>query len=215
MDFHSRDRYRHVVEEIAEPNGEAQVRVALKAIESARQAAELKGTSDRAAHVGYHLIGPGRAGLETDVAHRPKAGERLRRFGFAHATAAYLGGIGVLTGLGIFAAYAYALSSGAPGLAVPAALLALIPSSELATLVIQRLVAALVPPHRLPRLDLENGVPESARTLVVIPRSSAAWEASSTFSSTWRCRLSATSIRRSTSDSERLQGRKDGGRRGR
>ncbi len=169
MDFQSRDRYRHVVEEIAEPNGEAQVRVALKAIESARQAAELKGAGDRAAHVGYHLIGPGRAGLEIDVAHRPKAGERLHRFAMAHATAAYLGGIGILTGFGVFAAYAYALSSGAPGLAVPAALLALIPSSELATLVIQRLVAALVPPHRLPRLDLENGVPEGARTLVVIP----------------------------------------------
>jgi cyclic beta-1,2-glucan synthetase len=169
MDFQSRDRYRHVVEELAEPNGEAQVRVALKAVESARQAAELKGTADRAAHVGSHLIGPGRAGLEIDVAHRPKAGERLRRFAFAHATAAYLGGIGVLTGLGVFAAFAYALSSGAPGLAFPAALLVLIPSSELATLVIQRLVAALVPPRRLPRLDLEDGIPESARTLVVIP----------------------------------------------
>ena len=169
MDFQSRDRYRHVVEEIAEPSGEAQVRVALRAVESARQAAELKGTSDRAAHVGYHLIGPGRAGLEIDVAHRPKAGERLHRFALAHATTAYLGGIGVLTALGVFAAFAYARASGAPGLAVPAALLALIPSSELATLVIQRIVAALVPPHRLPRLDLENGVPESARTLVVIP----------------------------------------------
>ena len=169
MDFQSRDRYRHVVEEIAEPNGEAQVRVALRAVESARQAAELKGTGDRSAHVGYHLIGPGRAGLEIDVAHHPKAGERLRRFAFAHATAAYLGGIGVLTGLGVFAAFAYAGTSGAPALAIPAALLALIPSSELATLVLQRLVAALVPPHRLPRLELEDGVPESARTLVVIP----------------------------------------------
>ncbi|MEO6487555.1 MAG: carbohydrate-binding protein, partial [Thermoanaerobaculia bacterium] len=63
MDFQSRDRYRHVVEEIAEPNGEAQVRVALRAVESARAVAELKGTRDRAAHVGHHLIGSGRAGL--------------------------------------------------------------------------------------------------------------------------------------------------------
>lgn len=169
MDFQSRDRYRHVVEELAEPNGEAQVRVALRAVESARQAAELKGTADRAAHVGHHLIGPGRAGLEIDVAHHPKVGARIRRFAFTHATAAYAGGIAALTGLGVLVAFLYAQASGGPGLALAAALLALLPSSELATLVVQRLVAALVPPHRLPRLELEDGVPESARTMVVIP----------------------------------------------
>ena len=42
MDFLSRDRYRQAVEELAEPTGEAQLRVALRSVESARQAAELK-----------------------------------------------------------------------------------------------------------------------------------------------------------------------------
>ena len=51
MDFASRDRYRHAVEELAEPIGEAQMRVALRSVESARQAAE-KDPADRAAHVG-------------------------------------------------------------------------------------------------------------------------------------------------------------------
>ena len=46
MDFQSRDRYRQAVEELAEPTGEAQVRVALRAVESARQAAERKGIGD-------------------------------------------------------------------------------------------------------------------------------------------------------------------------
>ena len=49
MDFQSRDRYRHAVEELAEPTGEAQVRVALRAIESARQAAETQGLESGAA----------------------------------------------------------------------------------------------------------------------------------------------------------------------
>ena len=39
MDFLSRDRQRQAVEELAAPNGDAQVRVALRAVESARQAA--------------------------------------------------------------------------------------------------------------------------------------------------------------------------------
>ncbi|HEX7580600.1 MAG TPA: carbohydrate-binding protein, partial [Thermoanaerobaculia bacterium] len=98
MDFQSRDRYRHAVEELAEPTGEAQVRVALRAVESARQGAEKGGTGDRAAHVGYHLIGRGRSGLEIDVAHRPSLLRRLQRTIFAHATGVYLGGIGLVTG---------------------------------------------------------------------------------------------------------------------
>jgi cyclic beta-1,2-glucan synthetase len=169
MDFQSRDRYRQAVEEIAEPTGEAQVRVALRAVESARQTAERCGTGDKAAHVGHHLIGPGRPGLEIDVAFEPGPLQRLRRFSFAHATATYLGSVGLLTALGVLAAIAYVRSSGAPEIALPAALLALIPASELAVLIVQRLVAALVPPRRLPRLDLVDGVPGSARTMVVVP----------------------------------------------
>ncbi|HWN82805.1 MAG TPA: hypothetical protein VNM87_11955, partial [Candidatus Udaeobacter sp.] len=57
MDFASRDRYRQAVEELAEPSGEAQIRVALRAIESSRQAAE-GGSGDAVRHIGYHLIGP-------------------------------------------------------------------------------------------------------------------------------------------------------------
>jgi cyclic beta-1,2-glucan synthetase len=38
MDFRSRDRYRHAVEELARPTGEAQLLLALKSVERARQA---------------------------------------------------------------------------------------------------------------------------------------------------------------------------------
>ncbi|MBI5444394.1 MAG: carbohydrate-binding protein, partial [Deltaproteobacteria bacterium] len=123
MDFQSRDRYRHSVEELAEPTGEAQVRVALRAVESARQAAEKRGTSDRTAHVGYHLIGRGLPGLEIDVAHSPSLLRRFQRALFAHATGLYLGGIGLVTGLGMLAAYTYVQTSDHPAMALPAALL--------------------------------------------------------------------------------------------
>ena len=169
MDFASRDRYRHAVEDLADPTGEAQVRVALRAVESARRAAEREGVGGKAAHVGHHLIGPGRRGLEIDVAYRPRLARRLRRWVFAHATAAYLGGIGLLTGLGVATAYAYAGMAGGAGMAAAAALFALIPASELATLLVQRIVAAIVPPRRLPRLDFSEGIPEGARTMVAVP----------------------------------------------
>ncbi len=180
MDFASRDRYRHAVEDLAGADqktdaGEAQVRVALRTVESARRAAERQGAGDNAAHVGHHLIGPGRRGLEVDVAFRPRLAKRLRRWASAHATLGYLGGISLLTGAGVLGAYTYAgLSSAegaadAAGPALAAALLALVPASELAVLLVQRLVAALVQPRRLPRLEFVEGIPENARTMVVVP----------------------------------------------
>ena len=67
---------------------------------------------------------------------------------------------------------------------------------------VQRLAARLAPPRRLPRLDFSAGVPEDARTLVVVPTlltSVRGRRAAS--SSTSRCWRSATSTRTSTSRS--------------
>ena len=69
MDFHSRDRQRRAVEVLAEPDGDAQVRVALRAVESAREGAA--SGAARSAHVGYHLIGGGRSRFESHVAFQP------------------------------------------------------------------------------------------------------------------------------------------------
>jgi cyclic beta-1,2-glucan synthetase len=170
MEFLTRDRYRQAAEALAGPTGEAQVRVALRAVESAREAAEADGPGARAAHVGHHLIGKGRLELEADVAFRPRLGSRLRRFAFAHATAAYLGTIALATAALVAAAAGYArFAGGSTWAQLGAALLVLLPASEVAIALVQRLAARLAPPRRLPRLDLSEGVPEDARTLVVVP----------------------------------------------
>jgi len=170
MDFLSRDRYRQAVEELADASGESQLRVALRAVESARQAAETGSTASRAAHVGYHLIGKARRDLETDLAYRPGLAKRLRRFCFAHATGIYLGTIGVLVALLVGLGVAYSRCYAAPlWVQLGVGLLLLIPASELAIAVIQRLTASFIPPWRLPRLDFQAGLPEAARTVVVVP----------------------------------------------
>ena len=170
MEFLSRDRYRQAVEELAERTGEAQVRVALRAVESAREVAESEGPGARAAHVGHHLIGKGRPELEADVAWRPGPRRSLRRFAFAHASAAYLGTIALATAALVAAGVAYARHQGGSTWAqVGVALLLLLPASEVAIALVQRLAARLAPPRRLPRLDLSEGLPEDARTLVVVP----------------------------------------------
>ncbi len=170
MDFTSRDRYRHAIEELAEPTGEAQVRVALRAIESARQAAEQQGLESIAAHVGHHLIARGRRELEIDVAYYPVFKQRVRRALFARATLFYLGSITLLTALGAMLAATVARAAGAREWELFwVTIIMLIPASEFAVALMHRVVHRISKPRPLPRLDLRGGVPEAARTMVIVP----------------------------------------------
>ena len=168
MDFASRDRYRHAVEELAEPTGEGQVRVALKSVERARQVAE-RTPDARNAHIGYYLIGEGRQQFEQGIGWEPTRTVRLRRAFFRHATPGYLGtiafGTAALVAIAVGYARGYAVTW--PTL-VAVALLTVVPMSELTIQILQRLIARFIPPRRLARLDLVR-IPESARTMVIIP----------------------------------------------
>jgi cyclic beta-1,2-glucan glucanotransferase len=170
MDFLSRDRQRQAVEEVAAPSGDAQVRVALRAVESARQAAASGPTANRAAHVGYHLIDQGRRDLEIDVAYRPKLAKRVRRLVFAHATFLYLGPIAILTAGLLAGTAAYAWHEGVSARALAALLLLLlIPAADVAIALAQRVIAWAIPPRRLPRLEFSDRIPDDSRTMVVVP----------------------------------------------
>ena len=168
MDFRSRDRYRHAVEELAEPTGEGQIRVALKSVERARRVAESSATA-RETHVGYYLIGTGRRQFERSVDWTPSPAQRLRRWFFRYATPGYLGTIGAGTALLVAAAVRYASTHGWSGVSLlTVALLTVVPASELAIQVVQYVISRLIPPRRLPRLELE-GVPSDCRTMVIVP----------------------------------------------
>jgi cyclic beta-1,2-glucan synthetase len=170
MDFLSRDQQRRAVEELAPTSGDAQLRVALKAIESARQAAAAGSTADRAAHVGYHLVDRGRAGLEADIGFHPRLGMRVRRLARRHATATYLGSIATGTALLMAAAATYAVGVGAgPSLTALVALLVLLPASDFVIACVHRFVVAGIDPQRLPRFDFSSGVPDGADTMVIVP----------------------------------------------
>ena len=170
MDFLSRDRQRQAVEELAAPNGDAQVRVALRAVESSRQAVAAGSAADRAAHVGYHLINRGRRDLETDVAYRPRLSKRCRRLAFAHATPLYLGGIAAMIALLLATAASYARHQAVSPRAMAAIIaLLLIPAADVAIAIAHRLITWAIPPRRMSRLDFSDQVPASARTMVVVP----------------------------------------------
>ena len=170
MDFPTRDRYRHAVEQLARRTAKPETDIARAAIELAAAAKHDDPHNDRRHHVGYYLISRGRFQLEPQVGYRPPVRERILRFIFSHPALGYLGTIGVVWALGVLSLLAYALRHGASNTeALIVALVVLLPVSELVISVVHLIVTWKVPPRPLPKLALRDGIPDALRTIVVVP----------------------------------------------
>ena len=171
MDFVTRDRYRHGVEDLARGSDKTEVEIARRAVDKvARLSVNAEGMAPNKLDLGYYLISRGRVELEREVGFRPKLGRRITRAYVARATLAYLGTIMLLAAAVLAWPLTRAFESGiAPGLLLALALLGLFPALEIGVVLINRLVPKLVGPRHLPRLKLEDGVPPSAATFVVVP----------------------------------------------
>ncbi len=170
MDFESRDRYRGVVEELARAVDRTEHEIAQEALKLAEEARQSEDSRARARHVGFYLVGEGRDHLENAVAFRPALPERLRRWIFDHATLTYLGSIVFIAILVLLGALAYARGAGAGvRVLVATGILTLLPASIVGVNVVNTVITRTLPPRRLPRLDLSDGIPERYRTMVVVP----------------------------------------------
>lgn len=170
MDGETRDRYRKVVEQLARDTGREESEVAGEAVRLAESAGLKAGGSRRACHVGYYLLDAGRASLESSLGYRPPYAERIRRLLLAHPTALYLGSISLLSVGMLLAVARYAvISGGSAAQQFVAAALAAVPIMAAAVYATNWLVTHSLPPRLLPRMDFATGVPDSCRTLVVIP----------------------------------------------
>jgi len=167
MEFASRDRYRHIIERISKRTRISELDIAQWAV---NLAAETKEESGPKKHVGYYLIDSGLFLLEARFGYQPNPTERLRRFLLRHATGTYLGTLAFLTLLivGLLLYTLRAHNAGWPILVI-AALLTVIPASDLALTVLNWDLTHFFPPRLLPRMDTSEGIPENAATFVVVP----------------------------------------------
>jgi cellobiose phosphorylase len=170
MDFATRDRYRHVVEKLAKTCPLSEGEIARRAIQLAVDGAARKGSDDREAHVGFHLIDKGLPELERTASVHQSATARLRRMVRRFPLSFYLCAVTLIT---------MAIAGGFLVKAHPGELhywqislivaLSLPAGSQLAVALVNWLVTLLVSPHLLPRMDFSRGIPPEYRTLVVIP----------------------------------------------
>jgi cyclic beta-1,2-glucan synthetase len=170
MDFATRDRYRHVIEDIAKYSRSSEHDVARRAIELAVANAGDAASAPQTGHVGYYLINKGRPKLEKQVGASMPLRLRLFRCIYRRPLFFYLFPILLMTaifteGLVIFAGF-----QGAPSwmLGVLTVLL-IFCSSQLALMIVNWFAAFLSEPHRMPRMDFSKGVPPEFKTIVVIP----------------------------------------------
>ena len=165
MTFASRDEYRHVVEQIAKRTKRDEDSIANEVLALARE-----NTGDaRSGHVGYWLVGEGRAVLEERTVYEPTVGEHVYRWAKRHPSVVYFGVIFVVMML-VLAAVLEIVPVTTAGTALVMILLLAIPASEVGVAVVNKLVTVIVPPHLLPKMDYsETGIPEHARTAVVVP----------------------------------------------
>jgi cyclic beta-1,2-glucan glucanotransferase len=166
MDFETCDSYRKVVETLAWATGHAEQAVAKLAIALAQDAS----ADERLGHVGYYLIGAGRAVLERRLGYRARGIERVRGAVMRWPTLAYLSPIALATAVPLLVLGWYLALGGARPLAIAVAVIvAAVPVSIVAVTAVQRALALLIPPRTLAKLDFSKGIPSEARTLVAIP----------------------------------------------
>jgi cyclic beta-1,2-glucan synthetase len=177
MDFATRDRYRHAVEELARRSGRPELEVARSAVAAAEYAAAPRDVGGRGVSAdggvvdpGYFLIADGRPELERALDVRVPLADRLRRAYVGAGTLAYVGTLTLTVALLLAAPLAISAGDRTTGPAlVLIAILALAPASDLALVLVNWAVTRLFPPRTLPRLELADGVPPELRTLVVVP----------------------------------------------
>ncbi|MGN8200087.1 GH36-type glycosyl hydrolase domain-containing protein [Salinisphaera sp. RV14] len=170
MDFATRDLYRQVVDRLAKRSDLSESEVARSAIRLAENAGNGANHDAPIRHIGFYLVDAGIDQLEDAIEARQTLLARVGRHVGRARVPLYLGSIALMTL--IFSAGLLALAdNGRPmgWLLVLLGLIALLATSQLASAVSNWSATAMIMPKRLPRMDFSAGLPQSLRTLVVVP----------------------------------------------
>ena len=175
MDFVTRDTYRHAIEDLSRGSGFSEIDVTTRVVDRARRAvmephASEQPERERHSDPGYYLISQGRRAFERELGYRVSWKRRLLRWYVRASAPGYLGSLAVVTVI-VMALPLWRSVEAVETTAglVLLGLLALVPASDLAMALINRMVMAILGPRPLPRMALRNGIPKELRTIVAVP----------------------------------------------
>lgn len=160
MDYKTKIDYRNKIKEIAKKTKISEIYIAKKCLELAQ---DEKNTKQK--HIGYYLIGDGKVKLleilqnKKMTIHNPT--EKMRLYLVTKIIVTLF--ISILLG-----SYIYVQTKNII-IGIVSALLIYIPIEIFVIQVMQYFLGKIVKPTLIPKLDLQNGVPEEYATFVVIP----------------------------------------------
>lgn len=170
MDFATRDYYRHSIERIAKASQSTESAVAQLVIDLAQKSFDYNSKDQRAAHVGYYLIGEGIKQTEKALNIRYTIAEKIKRYLLNNSPVIYFVSAFLMAfaGTAVMTWQAYTFSDNTIWL-VSITLLSLVLMSQLALDLINWWASLLIKPEPLPKIDFSKGIPENYKTIVVIP----------------------------------------------
>ncbi len=178
MDFPTRDRYRHAVEDLARGSRHSEIEVARRAVAAAARDAPPHHAGpvwDAAARrrrqdPGYHLVAGGRRSFEIEIGFRVPMRNWLPRAQRATGILGYLTTVAILGASCLAVLWLGLAAVGVGGSATwLVLLLAIVPASDLAIALVNRRVTKHFGPVAMPGLELRGGVPADLRTMVAVP----------------------------------------------
>ncbi len=168
MDFATRDRYRHAVENLAKRSGWTEIEVAKKAIELAESPTSGRSSQDQSHHVGYFLVDKGRHRLESELGltrlFSPSMSQKRNLLGITYSISVI-----ALSLLVTFYIVSHTPFSASTPSKILVGLLCFICASQVAIALVNWFSMLLIKPELLPKLDFSKGIPASCQTLVIIP----------------------------------------------
>jgi cyclic beta-1,2-glucan synthetase len=168
MDFPTRDRYRRAVENLARHSPLDEIAVARAVI---RQSKSAPNDTDAARRrdPGYYLISNGAAAFKRQIGHRAPLWHRIGGVVAKTGLGGYISAI-LLAAAAILLLILYLMVPSLRDWRLPALLvLGFVPAFELAIALINYAVVTRTGPACLPGLELRDGVPQTLRTLLVMP----------------------------------------------
>ena len=166
MDFASRNSYRNVIENLARRSPLSEIEIAKRAVSMAAE--ERQRIPDR--ETGHFLLGEGCEKLKSSISFRRVLRDIPAQITLRGGLPGYIGSIAFLALLILAVPCLALVGQGiSPLFLVVLAVLGILPAIDLATAIVNQAITHEVQPQIIPGLELVDGVPDTARTLIVIP----------------------------------------------
>jgi cyclic beta-1,2-glucan synthetase len=171
MDFPTRNMYRSAIEELARGSKLSELQIARRAVQTGVQAGiEASELDPRRTDPGYYLCAGGRVKFEIAIGFRPTPQVTLGRFYRALGIGGYVGAGAIVAALLLaLPIVAHAEANADWILLGLLGTLGAVPALDAAVALVNQGVTHRFGATQLPGMELRNGVPESLRTLVVVP----------------------------------------------